>query len=250
MTAPGLTVSGLHVAYERDIEILRGINLVAQPRQITAVIGPNGAGKSTLLKAVAGLAPVTAGAIRLADRPVTGLPARSLLALGLAFVPQEGTIFRDMTVAENLVMGGWLRRGEKAWVAERVAAVAALFGMGSAHLQRRAGDLSGGQQKLLEIARSLVLMPAMLLLDEPTAGLAPKMADQVYDQLTRLPREHDITILLVDQNVRSALAIADQVYVVALGRNDAHGPADDIARRLDAIIAGWMKEAASGVARA
>lgn len=246
---PTLDVHGLHVAYERDIEIVRGVDLHAAPGRITLVIGPNGAGKSTFLKAICGLAPTVGGEVRLDDRVVTGWPARRLLEVGLAFVPQEGTLFRDMTVQENLVMGGWKRRREKAWLAGRVQAVAELFAMPAAHLRKRAGDLSGGQQKLLEIARSLVLEPEMLLLDEPTAGLSPKMADQVYAHLSDLVRS-GITLLLVDQNVRSSLAIADYVYVLAMGRNNAEGPADDVAARLDAIVAGWMKEGGSGVVHA
>jgi branched-chain amino acid transport system ATP-binding protein len=246
---PTLSVSGLRVAYERDIEIVRGVDLHAAPGRITLVIGPNGAGKSTFLKAICGLAPTIGGEVRLDDRVVTAWPARKLLDVGLAFVPQEGTLFRDMTVRENLVMGGWLRRGEKAWLASRVQAVADLFSMPASHLQRRAGDLSGGQQKLLEIARSLVLQPDMLLLDEPTAGLSPKMADQVYVHVRELVRA-GITLLLVDQNVRSSLAIADYVYVLAMGRNNAEGPAADVRERLDDIVAGWMKEGGSGVVHA
>ena len=244
---PSLTATDLHVAYERDIEIIRGVDLRAEPGRITVVIGPNGAGKSTFLKAVCGLAPTVGGEVRLDERIVTGWPARALLDVGLAFVPQEGTLFRDMTVRENLVMGGWLRRREKAWLARRIEAIAGLFQMPAAHLARRAGDLSGGQQKLLEIARSLVLEPRMLLLDEPTAGLSPKMADQVYVHVQSLART-GITILMVDQNVRSSLAIADYVYVLAMGRNNAEGPAQEVHDRLDEIVAGWMKEGGSGVA--
>jgi branched-chain amino acid transport system ATP-binding protein len=243
---PGLTVSGLRVAYERDIEILRGVHLSAAPGRICVVIGPNGAGKSTLLKAICGLAPTIGGEVRFDERVVTGWPARQLLDVGLALVPQDDTLFRDMSVRENLVMGGWLRRREKAWVAQRVARVAGLFSMPVSHLERRAGDLSGGQQKLLEIARSLVLEPRMLLLDEPTAGLSPKMVDQLYAHVADLARS-GITLLMVDQNVRSALAIADYVYVLAMGRNNAEGPAADIMSRLEEIVASWMKEGGSGV---
>lgn len=244
--APALTATGLRVAYERDIEIIRGVDLHAAPAQITVVIGPNGAGKSTFLKAVSGLAPTVGGRVMLDDRDVTGWPARKLLDAGLAFVPQEGTLFRDMTVRENLVMGGWLRRSEKPWLAQRIQVVADLFSMPSEHLRRRAGDLSGGQQKLLEIARSLILQPTMLLLDEPTAGLSPKMADQVYVHVAELVRG-GITLLLVDQNVRSSLAIADYAYVLAMGQNNAEGPATDVKARLDEIVASWLKQGGSGV---
>lgn len=246
---PGLFVSELRVAYQRDIEILRGVELNAAGGEITVVIGPNGAGKSTCLKAIGGLAPITGGTIRLANQPVTGWAPRRLLGLGMAFVPQEGTLFRDMTVRENLVMGGWLRRREKDWLAGRVGEIAETFQMSAEFLARRAGDLSGGQQKLLEIARGIMLSPSVLLLDEPTAGLSPKMMDQVYERIRKLSSEDRLTVVLVDQNVRQALAIADMVYVLAMGRNNASGPAEEIESRLEEIIAGWMKDGASGVAR-
>ncbi len=245
--APELVVAGLRVAYDRDVEVVRGVDLRAKPGRITVVIGPNGAGKSTLLKAISGLAPVLGGTVHLNDRAVTGWPPGRLLQAGLAFVPQEGTLFRDMSVRENLVLGGWLRRRETAWLAARIAAIAALFGMAPAMLRRRAGDLSGGQQKLLEIARSLVPHPSMLLLDEPTAGLSPKMADQVYGHVTTLARS-GLTVVMVDQNVRSALAMADEAYVLAMGRNNAAGPAAEISARLPRIVASWMTEGTSGVA--
>jgi len=247
--APELVVRDLRVAYEQDIDIVRGVDLRAAPARITVVIGPNGAGKSTLLKAICGLAPTVGGEVRLEGNVVTGWPARRLLDAGLAFVPQEGTLFRDMSVRENLVMGGWLRRHEKAWLGQRIEAVAVLFAMPAAHLARRAGDLSGGQQKLLEIARSLILSPRILLLDEPTAGLSPKMAAQVYAHAASLV-QHGITVLMVDQNVRSALAVADYAYVLALGRNTADGPAAEIGTRLEAIVASWMQEDGYGMARA
>ncbi len=247
-TSPELLVRDLRVAYEREVEIVRGVHLHALAARVTAVIGPNGAGKSTMLKAICGLAPTIGGSVQLDGHDVTSWTARQLLDAGLAFVPQEGTLFRDMSVRENLIMGGWLRRREKAWLAGRVATVAQLFGMGGAHLQRRAGDLSGGQQKLLEIARSLILHPRMLLLDEPTAGLSPKMADQVYGHIASLAAG-GMTVLMVDQNVRSALAMADYAYVLAMGRNNAEGAAADVAARLDRIVASWMHEGEAGVAR-
>ncbi len=244
--APELSVTGLRVAYDRDVEILRGVDVVAAARGITVVIGPNGAGKSTMLKAIAGLAPVTGGSVSLGGADILRLPSRDLLRRGLAFVPQEGTLFGQMTVRENLRLGGWLRRRERGWLARRVDEIASQFGMSGTMLARRAGDLSGGQQKLLEIARGLVLAPTVLLLDEPTAGLSPKLAAQVYDRVAALPRAAEVTILLVDQNVRAALEIATEVYVLAMGRNDARGTPADISARLGEITAGWMTEGASG----
>lgn len=247
--AADLVATGLRVAYERDVEILRGIDICAAARRITLVIGPNGAGKSTFLKSMAGLAPVTGGQVTLGGTEITGWRSRDLLAHGVALVPQNGTLFPAMTVRENLQMGGWLRRREKSWLAGRVEAVIDRFNLPRALVERRAGDLSGGQQKLVEIMRSMILLPTTLLLDEPTAGLSPKMADQVYEQIAALPRDLDVTVLLVDQNVRSSLAISDDVYVLAMGLNDDQGSAIDIAGRLGEITANWMRQGVSGAVK-
>ncbi|NIR29365.1 MAG: ABC transporter ATP-binding protein [Gammaproteobacteria bacterium] len=241
-----LHVNGLHVAYERDIEILRGVDLVARSAQITAVIGPNGAGKSTLLRGVAGLAPVVGGTVRLGERDVTGTSTEQLLHAGLAFVPQEHTVFPEMTVAENLRLGGWSRRHEREWLTRRIDACCQLFPFLSARLHSPAGALSGGQQRLLEVARCLVVEPSVLLLDEPTAGLSPAMTADVYEQIDELHEQADVTILLVDQNVREALHLADHVYVLAMGQNDTDGTAKDVQARLDDIVRGWMGRKGSG----
>lgn len=248
-SAADLLVAGLRVAYERDVEILRGVTLTATARRITVVIGPNGAGKSTLLKAVAGLAPVSGGRVTLGGVDITGCSPRALLAHGVAIVPQSGTLFPAMTVRENLQMGGWLRRREKAWLAQRIEAVVERFTLPRQLVDRRAGDLSGGQQKLVEIMRSMILAPTTLLLDEPTAGLSPKMADQVYARIAALPRELGVTVLLVDQNVRASLAISDDVYVLAMGLNNDQGPARDIHDRLGEITANWMRQGVSGAVK-
>ena len=242
---PGKTlrVHGLRVAYERDIEILRGVDLEAASGAITAVIGPNGAGKSSLLRGICGLAPLTGGSVTLAGRDVTGLAAEQLLRLGVAFVPQEHTVFPEMTVAENLRLGGWLRRNDRAWLRSRMLACCELYPFLRERLGSPAGHLSGGQQRLVEIARCLVSEPSVLLLDEPTAGLSPGMAASVYEQIEGLHRHSGLTILLVEQNVREALRLAAHVYVLAMGRNDTDGSAADVEAGLDGIVRGWMTQA-------
>ncbi len=244
-----LVATGLRVAYERDVEILRGVEITAAARRISLVIGPNGAGKSTFLKAVAGLAPVTGGLVTLGGVDITRWRPRDLLAHGVALVPQNGTLFPAMTVRENLQMGGWLRRREKAWLGESIEAVINRFNLPRHLVDRRAGDLSGGQQKLVEIMRSMVMTPTTLLLDEPTAGLSPKMASQVYEQIAALPGDLGVTVLLVDQNVRSSLAISDDVYVLAMGLNNDRGTARDITERLGEITAGWLRQGVSGAVK-
>ncbi|MDA8218863.1 MAG: ABC transporter ATP-binding protein [Dehalococcoidales bacterium] len=241
-----LAVRDLHVAYERDIDILRGVNLGVRMNKVTAVIGPNGAGKSTLLRAIAGLAPVVGGSVHLDGHDVTSSSPMRLLSMGLAFVPQEHTVFPQMTVLENLRMGGWPRRRDRRWLAERIEVCCDIFPVLRSKLRAPAGELSGGQQKLVEVVRALVSEPSVLLLDEPTAGLSPGMTKEVYEQIAALQAHAAVTILLVDQNIREALLLADYVYVLALGGNDTEGAADDIAGRLDAVVRGWMNRKGSG----
>jgi branched-chain amino acid transport system ATP-binding protein len=244
-----LDVNELHVAYHSDIEILRGINFSATAGRVTAVISPNGAGKSTLVRAIAGLAPVTAGSITLGGVDITHLEPAGRLRLGMALIPQDRSVFPDMTVHENLRMGGWLRRKEHTWLNERIASVSELFPEMRRLIERPAGDLSGGQQKLVEIARGLVAEPSVLLLDEPTAGLSPSMASLVYRQLAHLRDTLGLTIVLVDQNVREALALAEHAYVLLMGTNEVDGPARTVAGRLDEVVKGWMQRPGSGLAK-
>ena len=243
-----LKIRGLKVAYERDIQILRGVDLTMQEGALAAIIGPNGAGKSTLLKALAGVAPVVGGEVSLFDAPLRSGSAQDMRARGIAFVPQEDSVFSDMTVRENLRMGGWTRRRERDWLEARIHHCAAMFPALAPHLDRRAGLLSGGQRKLVEVARGLVPDPRLLLLDEPTAGVSPSMVKELYRQIHILKAQHRISILLVEQNVREALEVADHVYVMAMGLNDVDGPAAEISARLPEIVQGWMGRKHSGVA--
>jgi branched-chain amino acid transport system ATP-binding protein len=240
-----LRAEGLKVAFERDIQILRGLDLVMRESSLTAIIGPNGAGKSTLLKALAGLAPVVGGAVVLNGKRIDTRDPVEMRRRGIAFVAQEDSVFGDMSVRENLRLGGWIRRSDKAWLADRVEACARLFPAIVPHLDRRAGLLSGGQRKLVEVARGLVAEPMLLLLDEPTAGLSPSMVKEVYRQIGAL-KAQGVSILLVEQNVREALLVADHVYVLAQGLNDVDGPAVEIARRLPDIVQAWLGRKLAG----
>jgi len=214
---PILTVSSLRAGYLPEVDILRGIDLEAVPQAITTVVGPNGAGKSTLLKATFGLVPVRAGEIRLDGQVINGQPPHRRKLAGLAYVPQAASTFPQLTVEENLRLGGWLLRSRPAELRRRLEWVYETFPVLAGLRRTRATLLSGGQLRMLAVAKELVVPPRVLLVDEPTAGLAPKVAAEVYGLLTRLA-ELGITVLLVDQNVVESVKIASRCYLIAEGR--------------------------------
>ncbi len=214
-----LEVSALEAGYD-DALILRGVTLHAEAHEIVAVIGPNGAGKSTLLKAVYGLVTHKGGTIQFDGSDVTGMRADRLTGRGLNFVPQTDNVFPSLTVADNVQVGshGLPKRERK----DAVAAVQALFPILAERSRQRAGTLSGGQRKLVAIARALVTRPKLLLLDEPSAGLSPQAMDLVFDKLVEI-NELGIGIVMVEQNARRALALAARGYVLDGGRNAIDG---------------------------
>lgn len=219
-----LRVSALSAGYVRDLPILRDVALVAKPAKVTVIIGPNGAGKSTLIKAIAGLVPVSAGQVELGDTDITGIRPDLMGAHGLAYVPQTDNIFRQLSIAENI--GLVLRRSREA--AARVDELYDLFPDLRAKARDRAGSLSGGQRQMLAVAMALANRPSVVLLDEPSAGLSPKIATEVLD-LVRGLTTTGVTVLLVEQNVKQALRVADHCYILAEGRNQIDGPASQIA---------------------
>jgi branched-chain amino acid transport system ATP-binding protein len=193
-------------------DILRGIDLVAESGEITCLIGPNGAGKSTVLRTVSGLLRPSRGTIRAGDTDITGLSPRRLLALGIVHVPQERSLFPLMTVWENMLLGGHVARDRRA-VRRRAEELAERFPIVAERRRERAGSLSGGEQKTVEIARALMLDPTVLLIDEPSIGLAPRARSEVFATLASLSGG-GWTILLVEQNARSGLAVAQQGAVL------------------------------------
>jgi ABC-type branched-subunit amino acid transport system ATPase component len=219
-----LEVTALEAGYD-DALILRGVTLRAEADEIVAVIGPNGAGKSTLLKAVYGLVTHKAGSVRFDGADVTGMRADRLTGRGLNFVPQTDNVFPSLTVAENIQMGSLGQpKAERKVAVERVRALFPILGERS---RQRAGTLSGGQRKLVAIARALVTSPRLLLLDEPSAGLSPQAMDLVFDKLVEI-NEFGIGILMVEQNARRALALAARGYVLDGGRNAIDGPGAEL----------------------
>jgi len=221
-SVPALEVHDLVAGYEPGLPIVRGASLAVGTGEIVALLGPNGAGKSTLLKAVAGLVPVESGRVRLGGRDLAGVPAHDLIGTGLAYVPQTENVFARMTVDENLGLAGF--RLGRAARRQRIAELYALFPDLGRQPRLRAGRLSGGQRQMLAFARALMGGPRVLLLDEPSAGLAPKLAGLVFAKVQEV-RAAGVAVLLVEQNVRAALGVADRAYVLVEGRPRIDGPA-------------------------
>ena len=209
-----LRVEALSAGYGGRV-ILHDVNFEVQPGQIMTIIGHNGAGKSTLLRAIFNLLPVRSGGIFLGERDLSREASDRLLLAGVAYIPQHRSVFPRLTIEENLRMGGYLVR-DKAVLAERTAKVLELFPILKKRAGQLAGMMSGGEQRMLEIARTLLQEPKLIMLDEPSIGLAPKMVDAVFDNV-RLLREQGKAILMVEQNVKKALSVSDRGGVMELG---------------------------------
>jgi branched-chain amino acid transport system ATP-binding protein len=220
-----LSIEALEAGYEPGLPIVRGASLAVEPNEIVAVLGPNGAGKSTLIKAVAGLVPVTAGRVLLQGRDITGRPAHRLVHEGLGFVPQTENVFVNLSIEDNLDLAASIVRAPKK---QRLAELYALFPDLARQRRLLAGRLSGGQRQMLAVARALVGAPKVLMLDEPSAGLSPKLVGLVFEKLLEV-RRTGVTILLVEQNVKAALAIADRAAVLVEGVERIVGRAGDLA---------------------
>jgi branched-chain amino acid transport system ATP-binding protein len=210
--SPALAIEDLVAGYGQG-DILRGVDLALEPATITCLIGPNGAGKSTVLRAVSGLLRPARGSITLAGRSLAGLSPRRVLEAGVVHVPQERGLFPLMTVFENLLVGGHVLR-DAALARRRAAAIAERFPLVRERRHARAGSLSGGEQKIVEIARALMLEPTVILMDEPSMGLDPRARGLVFATITELNREHGHTVLLVEQNARAGLQVAHRAAVM------------------------------------
>jgi ABC-type branched-subunit amino acid transport system ATPase component len=202
------------------VPTIMDISIRAKASQVTALVGLNGAGKSTVLKAVAGVIKSTGGEVQLAGENVLNRSPEKLLRLGISYVPQVDNVFPSLTVRENLEMGGYILRSG---VAEKISEVIDLFPDLKDAMGRPARTLSGGQRIMLAVARGLMVQPSVLLLDEPTAGLAPRFESAVWARIMAV-RATGVALVVVDQNVRRALSNADWGYVLAMGRNHAEGP--------------------------
>ena len=243
----GLTVTGLHAAYDR-LQVLHGIDLAVAPGEVLALVGANGAGKTSVLRSVSGLLKPAKGTVKLGGTDITSYGAEKIASLGLAHVPENRLVFPTLTVEDNLVLGGYVRRKEGGF-AERRAEALALFPRLNDRILLAAGALSGGEQQMLAIARALMSDPSVIILDEPSLGLAPKVVGEIMTALGIL-RDKGLAVLLVEQNVRAAFKVADRVMVMDRGRVVAEGTPADLAsdERVRAAYLGGSSTSSSGVA--
>lgn len=226
MSGPLLEVRDVVAGYVPGLPIVHGASLSVSAREVVTVIGPNGAGKSTLLKALMGLIVISAGQVRLAGEDITNLATHAVVAAGIGFVPQTANVFTSLTIHDNLRVGGHLLGTE---LAARLDRAYATFPALAEKRRDRARTLSGGQRQMLAIARALMTEPRLLVLDEPTAGLAPKVVEEVFAQLRQLAAS-GVAVLMVEQNAKGALRQSDRGLVLVEGRNFIEGPADHLLR--------------------
>lgn len=213
-------------------DVLQGVDLSVERSSITCIVGPNGAGKSTVLRALSGLLRPRVGTINVGGRPIHGLTPAAVLEAGVAQVPQQGGLFGNLTVRDNMLVGGYLMRRDRRALRRRLGELAEAFPVIAERGNDKASDLSGGQRRIVEFARALVTKPSVVLLDEPTLGLDPKTCEVVFGS-TKTMNELGVTVLMVEQNVRFGLKLATQGVVMERGRVLIAEPAADLLARED-----------------
>lgn len=215
-----LSVDSIVAGYG-ETEILHGVSIRVEPGEAVTIFGPNGCGKSTLMKTIFGLLTPKRGSVVFEDTDITGFPTDKLIRMGMSYVPQTGNIFPSLTIEENLEMGAFADDSE---AQTRIAEMYRMFPDLERSRRQRAGSLSGGQRQMLAFGRALMLKPSLLLLDEPSAGLSPIMAQSIFDRLRDI-RTTGVAILIIEHNIRTALAMSDRGYVLANGENQLDGSA-------------------------
>lgn len=220
-----LRVEGLVAGYTPEVDILRGVDIVVNRGEIVTIVGPNGAGKSTLMKSVFGLVPPREGSVKLYGEDITGLAPHSVTRKGVTYVPQLDNVFPSLTVEENLTLGAL--GVEDNIVRERLKQMYAFFPRLEERRMQAAGTMSGGERQMVAMARALMPEPEIVLLDEPSAGLAPAFVDAIFEKVMEI-NAAGVTILMVDQNARRALALSHRGYVLDLGQNRFQGPGPEL----------------------
>ncbi len=208
-----------------DIEILHGVSLSVGEDEIVGIIGPNGAGKSTIFRTIFGLLQLQAGDIRFLGESIVGLKPRDILQKGLAYIPQGRFTFPEMTVQENLEMSLFVKKSD---VAKEIDRIYARFPLLYEKRKAKASQLSGGMQQLMEMAGALLLMPRIMMLDEPSLGLAPKINTEIFNRVRRLNEEEGMPFLIIEQNVNALLKVAQRVFVLELGQNRFEGTSQEL----------------------
>ncbi|MEA1908148.1 MAG: ABC transporter ATP-binding protein [Euryarchaeota archaeon] len=225
-----LKVSNIVSGYT-DLDILHGISIHIKPGEIISIIGPNGSGKSTLMKTIFGLLRIKSGEIIFKGDDITGIKPDAIVRMGMGYVPQEKEFFPSLTVLENFEMGAFIRSDD---ISDSLERVYDIFPVLKEKQRIKAGSMSGGEQRMVGIGRALMLSPDLLLLDEPSAGLAPVMRDMVFGKLTEI-NESGTSILIVEQNAKRSLKISDRGYVLEMGRNRFEGPGGELLENEDVL---------------
>jgi ABC-type branched-subunit amino acid transport system ATPase component len=225
VSAPVLRAEGIVAGYVPEVDILSGVDAEVREQEIVTIVGPNGAGKSTLLKCVFGLLSPRAGRVWLRDADITGERPHNITRRGMSYVPQLDNVFPTLSVEENLELGALA--GRDAELGERMEAMYELFPRLAERRRQPAGTMSGGERQMVAMARALMPGPEVLLLDEPSAGLAPAFVDAIFDQVLEVNRV-GVTVLMVEQNARRALAMSHRGYVLDLGSNRFEGPGQEL----------------------
>jgi ABC-type branched-subunit amino acid transport system ATPase component len=221
-----LLIQDVHGGYLGS-DILKGVSLHVNPREIVCIIGPNGAGKSTVFKAIYGSIRLRLGKVWFDGQDVTNFRPQELLNAGITMVPQYRSVFPQMTVYENLELGMYLER-DKRKIKQRIDEILDLFPNLAERSKQKAGTMSGGEQRMLEISRALMWEPKLILLDEPSAGLAPVINKMITEEVLRLNKEIGLTVLMIEQNTRQGLQISDRGYVLVLGKNSYEGTGQEL----------------------
>jgi len=220
-----LKVEGVSSGYG-NLHILSEVNLIAVPKEVTVIVGPNGSGKSTLLKTIAGITTIYQGSISIDEKPISHLPPHVIARMGLAYLPQTESVFTQLTVAENIKMAGYTVAKEE--YDNRLKGVVEMFPQVEKYMKSKVQNLSGGERQMIAMSMALLRNPTVIMFDEPTANLSPKLATQVLKTVETVAKELELTVLLVEQNAKRALEIGDKAYLLVSGKNAFTGTAQEL----------------------